>query len=60
MFFAKVAKPEYTKEQMIDKAIIVIQKTGLYEPEVLKWNRFAEANQIEATIKKRMKFATYP
>ena len=29
---------------MIDKAIIAIQKTGLYEPAVLEWNGFADTN----------------
>ncbi len=49
--FAKVAKPEYTKEQMIDKAIIAIQKTGLYEPAVLEWNGFADINQTWPELK---------
>ena len=28
---ALVTKPPYTKEQMIDKAVVIIQATGLFE-----------------------------
>ena len=32
-----VAKPAYTQEQMIDKALIVIQRTGLYPTAILEY-----------------------
>lgn len=40
-----VAKPAYTLEQMVDKALIAIQKTGLYSLAVPKWNDFDMAHQ---------------
>ena len=42
---AIVAKPAYTREQMIDKALIAIQSTGLFEIAVLEWNGFDAMNQ---------------
>ena len=43
---AIVAKPAYTREQMIDKALIAIQSTGLFEIAVLEWNRFDDMRDI--------------
>eukprot|EP00804_Cyclotella_cryptica_P010472 CCRYP_012303-RA/>CCRYP_012303-RA protein AED:0.45 eAED:0.14 QI:0/0/0/0.6/1/1/5/0/1176 len=42
--FAIMAKPPFTLEQVIDKAIIAIQRTGLYETALLEWQGFDEAN----------------
>jgi len=48
---AIVAKPPYTLEQMIDKGVIAIQETGLYQTALLEWNGFAEANQTWPELK---------
>ena len=38
---ALVTKPPYTKEQMIDNAVVVIQATGLFEAAMKKWHALA-------------------
>ena len=48
---ALVNKPEYTQEQMIDKALMAVQSTGLYATAVLEWNGFDANNQTWAEFK---------
>eukprot|EP00956_Cyclotella_meneghiniana_P040963 scaffold210630_cov50-Cyclotella_meneghiniana.AAC.1 len=43
--FSILNKPQFTTEQLIDKAIIAIQRTALYERALLEWQDFAEANK---------------
>jgi hypothetical protein len=43
--FSIMAKPPFTLEQVIDKAIIAIQRTGLYETALLEWQGFDEDNK---------------
>ena len=43
--FFILKKPQFTTEQLIDKAIIAIQHTALYERALLEWQDFAEANK---------------
>ena len=43
--FSIMAKPPFTLEQVIDKAIIAIQRTGLYETALLEWQGFEDANK---------------
>ena len=45
------AQPAYTMEQMIDKAIIAIQNTGLYGTAILEWNGFLAANKTWIQLK---------
>ena len=42
---AMLAKPAFTIEQMIDRALRAIQQTGLYTTAVLEWNGFDLANK---------------
>ena len=35
---ALMAKPAYTMDQMVDKALIAVQRTGLYATAILEWN----------------------
>eukprot|EP00804_Cyclotella_cryptica_P024020 CCRYP_020051-RA/>CCRYP_020051-RA protein AED:0.50 eAED:0.38 QI:0/-1/0/1/-1/1/1/0/399 len=49
--FALICKPEFTMEQIIDKAIVAIQLTGLYETVLLEWSGFAEANKTWQQLK---------
>ena len=42
---ALVAKPAYSTEQMVDKALIDIQLTSLYSTAILEWNAIDEVNQ---------------
>eukprot|EP00804_Cyclotella_cryptica_P006088 CCRYP_010701-RA/>CCRYP_010701-RA protein AED:0.44 eAED:0.36 QI:0/-1/0/1/-1/1/1/0/470 len=49
--FAIMAKPPFTLEQVIDKAIIAIQRTGLYETALLEWQGFEEANKTWEQLK---------
>jgi hypothetical protein len=42
--FSIMAKPPYTQEQLMDKAIMAIQRTGLYETALLEWQGFTEEN----------------
>ena len=49
--FAAAAQPAYTMEQMIDKAIIAIQNTGLYSTAILEWNGFLAANKTWIGLK---------
>ena len=42
---ALVAKPAYSAEQMVDKALIDIQLTSLYSTAILEWNAIDEVNQ---------------
>eukprot|EP00804_Cyclotella_cryptica_P017051 CCRYP_003288-RA/>CCRYP_003288-RA protein AED:0.71 eAED:0.43 QI:0/0/0/1/1/1/2/0/302 len=41
----------FTMEQIIDKAIVAIQLTGLYETTLLEWSGFAEANKTWQQLK---------
>ena len=45
------AKPEYTQDQMIDKAITAIQRTGLYPTAILEYQAFATENKNWAEFK---------
>ena len=38
------AKPAYTQDQMIDKALTVIQRTGLYPTAIWEYQAFATEN----------------
>eukprot|EP00804_Cyclotella_cryptica_P012938 CCRYP_002290-RA/>CCRYP_002290-RA protein AED:0.50 eAED:0.37 QI:0/0/0/1/0/0/2/0/633 len=49
--FALICKPEFTMEQIIDKAIVAIQLTGLYETALLEWSGFADANKTWQQLK---------
>eukprot|EP00804_Cyclotella_cryptica_P009738 CCRYP_011263-RA/>CCRYP_011263-RA protein AED:0.36 eAED:0.36 QI:0/-1/0/1/-1/1/1/0/256 len=49
--FAIQNKPPFTLEQMIDKALIAIQLTGLYERALLEWQDFDEENKTWAQLK---------
>ena len=49
--FALATKPPYTDEQMVDKALTAIQRTGLYETAVLEWQGFAQANKTWPELK---------
>jgi len=42
---AMLAKPAFTIDQMIDRALRAIQQTGLYTTAVLEWNGFDLANK---------------
>ena len=42
---ALVTKPPYTKEQMIDKAVVVIQATGLFKAAMEKWHALDPEDQ---------------
>ena len=42
---ALVAKPAYSTEQIVDKALIAIQLTSLYSTAILEWNSIDEVNQ---------------
>ena len=42
---ALVAKPAYTMDQMVDKALIAVQRTGLYSTSILEWNAVDVMNQ---------------
>eukprot|EP00804_Cyclotella_cryptica_P014650 CCRYP_012669-RA/>CCRYP_012669-RA protein AED:0.66 eAED:0.28 QI:0/0/0/0.66/0/0.33/3/0/1062 len=46
-----IQKKPFTLEQMIDKALIAIQLTGLYERALLEWQDFAEENKTWAQLK---------
>ena len=48
---AFIAKPPFTKPQLIDKAIRAIQRTGLYNSALISWNAKPEANQIWENLK---------
>ena len=48
---AIVALPPYMMEQMIDKAHISVQRTGLYELAIIKWNRFNLASKSWSDFK---------
>ena len=45
------AKLAYTQEQMIDKALMAVQTTGLFSIAVLEWNGFDKVNQIWSEFK---------
>ena len=49
--FALAAKPAYTEEQMVDKALMAIQSTGLYETAILEWQGFDPANKTWPELK---------
>jgi hypothetical protein len=49
--FSIMAKPPYTQEQLIDKAIMAIQRTGLYETALLEWTGFTEENKTWQQLK---------
>ena len=42
---ALVAKPAYTMDKMVDKALITVQRTGLYATAILEWNVVDFMNQ---------------
>ena len=42
---AIVAKPSCTMDQMVDKALIAVQRTGLYATAILEWNAVDIMNQ---------------
>ena len=42
---ALVAKPAYTMDQMVDKALIAVQRTGLYATAILEWKAVDVMNQ---------------
>ena len=42
---ALVAKPAYSTEKIVDKALISIQLTSLYSKDILEWNEIDEVNQ---------------
>ena len=43
--FSILNKPQFTTKQLIDKAIIAIQRTALYERALLEWQDFEDANK---------------
>ena len=45
------AKPAYTQEQMIDKALTAIQYTGLYPTAILEYQAFPTENKNWAEFK---------
>ena len=45
------AKPAYTAEQMIDKGITAIKRTGLYSTALVKWQAFELADQSWSEFK---------
>ena len=49
--FSILAKPPFTLEQLIDKAIIAIQRTALYETALLEWQGFDDANKTWEQLK---------
>ena len=49
--FSIIAKVPYTFEQLIDKAIITIQCTGLYYQALLEWAGFNPVNQTWSQLK---------
>ena len=49
-------KPLYTMEQLIDKAIMAIQRTGLYELALLEWQGFDAANKTWQQLKLHLKY----
>eukprot|EP00804_Cyclotella_cryptica_P006988 CCRYP_007119-RA/>CCRYP_007119-RA protein AED:0.63 eAED:0.16 QI:0/0/0/0.5/1/1/2/0/878 len=49
--FAPICKPEFTMEQIIHKAIVAIQLTGLYETALHEWSGFTEANKTWQQLK---------
>eukprot|EP00804_Cyclotella_cryptica_P023697 CCRYP_019320-RA/>CCRYP_019320-RA protein AED:0.37 eAED:0.35 QI:0/0/0/1/1/1/6/0/1607 len=55
--FAIQNKPPFTLDQMIDKALIAIQLTGLYERALLEWQDFDEENKTWAQLKLHFKEA---
>jgi hypothetical protein len=46
-----MAKPPNTQEQLIDKAIMAIQRTGLDETALLEWQGFTEENKTWQQLK---------
>eukprot|EP00804_Cyclotella_cryptica_P006044 CCRYP_000272-RA/>CCRYP_000272-RA protein AED:0.46 eAED:0.46 QI:0/-1/0/1/-1/1/1/0/109 len=46
-----MAKPPFTLEQVMDKAISAIQRTGLYETALLEWQGFNDANKTWEQLK---------
>jgi hypothetical protein len=49
--FSIMAKVPYTFEQLIDKALIAIQRTGLYNTALLEWAGFEEVNKTWSQLK---------
>ena len=45
------AKPAYTQDQMLDKALTAIQRTGLYPTAILEYQAFATQNKNWAEFK---------
>ena len=48
---AIIAKPPFTMEQMIDKAMTAITETGQYHVAILEWNGFDAENQTWPELK---------
>ena len=48
---AFIAKPPFTKPQLIDKAIRAIQRTGLYNSALISWNAKPDDDQIWENLK---------
>ena len=48
---ALLVGPVFTMEQMIDKAVMAIQKTHLYNQAILEWNGFADNQKTWAMLK---------
>jgi len=48
---ALVTNPPYTKEQMIGKAVVAIQATGLFEAAMEKWHALMPTNQHLLDVK---------
>ena len=48
---ALVTKLQYAKEQMINKAVLAIQATGLFETAMEKWHAFDPADQEWLDVK---------
>ena len=49
--YSIMAKPPYTMEELIDKAILAIQHTGLYKTALLEWAGFDEENKTWQQLK---------
>ena len=48
---AVLARPPFTMEQLIDKAVMAIQATGLYPTALMEWNGFDEVNKTWPELK---------
>jgi hypothetical protein len=48
---ALITKPPYTKEQMINQAVVAIQATGLFEAAMEKWHALDPEDQEWLNVK---------